>query len=147
MNTTCLVNRHEIKDLARLRDMASDQDVDCGVMQPNLHLLSHVCTCTDYGGELKGLYVLLSRTQSEQLSNSKKKILATTYKPFRESLYMELEFSHLLGCTFLRISRIANIESTRRVLPKSGRQMAPTFHTFLPPRLGHCLPSKTALIL
>ena len=31
-----------------------------------------------YRGELKGLYVLLSRTQAEQLSKSRKKILATT---------------------------------------------------------------------
>ena len=38
-----------------------------------------------YRGELKGLYVLLSRThqgQAEQLRKSKKKILPTTYKPF-----------------------------------------------------------------
>ena len=32
---------------------------------------------------------MLSRTQAEQLSKSRKKILATTYKPFSESLYIE----------------------------------------------------------
>ena len=34
-----------------------------------------------YRGVNKGLYVLLSRTQAEQLSKSMKKFLATTYKP------------------------------------------------------------------
>ena len=32
---------------------------------------------------------MLSRTQAGQLGKSRKKILATTYKPFSESLYIE----------------------------------------------------------
>ena len=33
------------------------------------------------------MYVLLSRTQAEQLSKSRKTFLATPYKPFSRSLY------------------------------------------------------------
>ena len=42
---------------------------------------------SQYRGENKGLIVLLSRTQSEQLSKSKKKFLATTYTPLFSPLY------------------------------------------------------------
>ena len=41
----------------------------------------------NYRGVNKGLYFLLSRTQAEQLSKSRKKFLATTYKPLFTSLY------------------------------------------------------------
>ena len=40
-----------------------------------------------YRCELKGMYVLLSRMQAEQLSKSRMKILAATYKPFSEAPY------------------------------------------------------------
>ena len=46
-----------------------------------------------YRGELKGLYVLLSRTRAgsgRQLSKSRNKFLATRYKPFSESLDISL---------------------------------------------------------
>ena len=42
-----------------------------------------------YRGADKGLYVLLSRTQAEQLSKSRKKFLATTYKNVFASLYLD----------------------------------------------------------
>ena len=49
--------------------------------------LLFVCREVTYRGELKGLYVLLSMTQAEYLRKSSKKLLATTYKPFSDSLY------------------------------------------------------------
>ena len=40
------------------------------------------------------MYVLVSRTEAGQLSKSRKKILATTYKHFSESLYVSLLHEH-----------------------------------------------------
>ena len=52
---------------------------------------------TSYRGENKGMFVLLSRTQAgpgqaEQLSKSRKKFLATTYKHFPGALYIRSFF-------------------------------------------------------
>ena len=46
-----------------------------------------------YRGVNKGLFVLLSRTQAEQLSKSRKKFLATTYKPLFSPLYNNLKIA------------------------------------------------------
>ena len=45
-----------------------------------------------YRGGNKGLFVLLRRTQAEQLSKSRKALLATTYKPFSLSLYTWISY-------------------------------------------------------
>ena len=44
-----------------------------------------------YRDRLKGMQILLSRTQAEQVSKSRNKLLATTYKPFSRSLYFDGE--------------------------------------------------------
>ena len=54
-----------------------------------------------YRDRLKGMQILLSRTQAEQLSKSRNKILATTYKPFSRSLYKIIATSsHLIYARF-----------------------------------------------
>ena len=40
-----------------------------------------------YRDRLKCMQILLSNSQAEQLSNNKKKFLATTYDPFSRTLY------------------------------------------------------------
>ena len=44
-------------------------------------------TCHTTEGEIKVCLFFLSRTQAEQLSKSRKKFLAFTYKPFFTPLY------------------------------------------------------------
>ena len=41
-----------------------------------------------YRDRLKGMQILLSRTQADHVSKSSNKFLATTYKPFSRSLYV-----------------------------------------------------------
>ena len=60
----------------------------CASFQRLLKEKAHIMHMHIYRGVNKGLYVLLSRTQAEQLSKSRKGFLATTYKLLFTSLYL-----------------------------------------------------------
>ena len=57
---------------------AAATHLNSGLIYLHMKRIKHI---TQYRGGNKGLYVLLSRTQAEQLSKSRNKFLATTYKP------------------------------------------------------------------
>ena len=64
-----------------------------GQGKPFVDIVILVALYVVYRGGSKGLFVLLSRTQAgqaEQLSKSRKKFLATTYKPLFPPLYFRV---------------------------------------------------------